>query len=149
MVFRSFDCLKIFCVVYVVVVELAGPTAFDLWFCGCGRAAAGPRRAAAVARPPPRCMPTRLSTLYSSDTSIQTLKILGSWMYALAYVKCDSFSFPFLVGPCRRAPQTAARRRDRVYIFLHSLSIEIIVAVFEYLIKYLSRFFYYRARIAI
>lgn len=32
------------------------------------------------------------------DTSTQTLKILGSWMYALAYVNCDSFSFPFLVG---------------------------------------------------
>ncbi|CAG9585856.1 unnamed protein product [Danaus chrysippus] len=64
------------------------------------------RRARGVAVRPPRCMPTRLSTLYSSDTSIQTLKILGSWMYALAYVNCDSFSFPFLVGD-----RVAGRRR--------------------------------------
>lgn len=142
MVFRSFDCLKIFCVVYVVVVELAGPTAFDLWFCGCDRAVAearcrpSPRALPAPqppAPPPPRCMPTRLSTLYSSDTSIQTLKILGSWMYALAYVNCDSFSFPFLVGPCRREPLTAARRRDRVYIFPHSLDRYHCSRFFEYL----------------
>lgn len=57
------------------------------------------RRVRGLAVRPPRCMPTRLSSLYSSDTfSTQTLKILGSWMYALAYVNCDSFSFPFLVA---------------------------------------------------
>lgn len=54
------------------------------------------------------------------DTSTQTLKILGSWMYALAYVNCDSFSFPFLVGAAR--PGARDRDRDpaaaRVYIFL-------------------------------
>lgn len=63
---------------------------------------------------PPSCMPTRLSSLYSSDTSTQTLKILGSWMYALAYVNCESFSFPFLVGgrvSGRRRRDPAARSR--------------------------------------
>lgn len=69
--------------------------------------APAPRRTAPAVRPP-SCMPTRLSSLYSSDTSTQTLKILGSWMYALAYVNCDSFSFPFLVG----ARVAGRRRRD-------------------------------------
>lgn len=71
-------------------------TAFDLWFCvrdRPGRAvlaeAAPSGRLAACRQGFPRC---------TRDTSTQTLKILGSWMYALAYVNCDLFSFPFLVG---------------------------------------------------
>lgn len=92
-------------------------TAFDLWF--CVRAAAGPRgvrspyalseaspsdRLAACRQGFPRC---------TRDTSTQTLKILGSWMYALAYVNCDSFSFPFLVGG-RAAGRCTLRARRRV-----------------------------------
>lgn len=98
-------------------------TAFDLWFCVRvgGRAASlatalGPTRSALAganglrheAAPSGRLAACRQGfPRCTRDTfSTQTLKILGSWMYALAYVNCDSFSFPFLVGGRAAGRQT-------------------------------------------
>lgn len=86
-----------------------------IWSVVLCRAAAGRRstsRGAPARRHVPR-MPTGLSSFYSRHYSTQTLKILGSWMYALAYVNCDSFFVSFLWSERRwaAAPATAPRRR--------------------------------------
>lgn len=104
-------------------------TAFDLWFCvrvGGRAASLATASASALGPPEPRHAPRSATRLRheaapsgrlaacrqgfprcTRDTfSTQTLKILGSWMYALAYVNCDSFSFPFLVGGRAAGRQT-------------------------------------------
>lgn len=78
----------------------------------CGSVSASGRAARPAASPSDRLAACRQGfPRCTRDTSTQTLKILGSWMYALAYVNCDSFSFPFLVGGRVAGRRTAARRR--------------------------------------
>lgn len=122
-------------VVYFVVVELELAGGASAWLARhnciwsvvlCPRAA-GPRvlsqsapsgRLAACRQGFPRC---------TRDTSTQTLKILGSWMYALAYVNCDSFSFPFLVGPASPGARLGPAARSRLYLpmFSHTFAREL------------------------
>lgn len=95
-------------------------TAFDLWFC-VGAPAAGPAHAPLEASPSDRLAACRQGfPRCTRDISTQTLKILGSWMYALAYVNCDSFSFPFfgrsVGGRARPRQRPASPTPPRLYL---------------------------------